>query len=214
MPKRDKPDTPKPKPFNPLEKKNLGESVAEALLAQAVEKLPPAERFSGAGVYAIYYTGGFDLYAPLAEHNRGGRFEVPIYVGKAIPAGARKGGLGLDLPSGNDLHKRLSEHAGSVRQAKNLEAEHFFCRYLIVDDIWIPLGESLLIDRFAPLWNQVIDGFGNHHTGSGRYEQQVSPWDILHPGRSWAEKLKASTRTQESLKVTVQTYMRSRFNRP
>jgi hypothetical protein len=26
-----------------------------------------------------------------------------------------------------------------------------------VDDIWIPLGESLLIEMFSPLWNKVLD---------------------------------------------------------
>ena len=32
--------------------------------------------------------------------------------------------------------------------AENLDVDDFECRYLIVDDIWIPLGETLLIGRF------------------------------------------------------------------
>ena len=40
-------------PYNPLDKKNLGVSVADALLARNVESLPLSEPFIGAGIYAI-----------------------------------------------------------------------------------------------------------------------------------------------------------------
>jgi len=43
--------------------------------------------------------------------------------------------------------------------------------------------------RYNPLWNSHIDGFGNHDPGKGRYEQAKSEWDVLHPGRVWAERL-------------------------
>jgi hypothetical protein len=176
-------------PFNPLDKTNLGESVAEALLQQVAGSLPPAEPFIGAGVYAIYYDGTFDLYGDIADLNRDGRYGWPIYVGKAVPAGARKGGYGLGADPGQALFKRLAEHASSIEQATNLDNAHFKCRFLVVDDIWIPLAESLLIEMFSPLWNTRIDGFGNHDPGKGRYNQQRSPWDELHPGRPWAAKL-------------------------
>ena len=114
---------------------------------------------------------------------------MPIYVGKAVPAGARKGGYGLGGSPGTVLYRRLIEHAESVEQAENLSAEDFFCRYLAVDDIWIPLGESLLIEMLSPVWNALIDGFGNHDPGKGRYNQQRSAWDVLHPGRPWAKRL-------------------------
>jgi hypothetical protein len=68
-------------------------------------------------------------------------------------------------------------------------AQSYFGRYLTVDAIWIPLGESLLINMFSPIWNVKIDGFGNHDPGSGRKGQKKSQWDILHPGRAWADKL-------------------------
>ncbi len=32
--------------------------------------------------------------------------------------------------------------------------------------------------------NKIIDGFGNHDPGKGRYNQLRSRWDKLHPGRS------------------------------
>ncbi len=65
----------------------------------------------------------------------------------------------------------------------------FFVRHLVVDDIWIPLGENMLIETFKPVWNQVIDGFGNNTPGARRITQHRSPWDVLHPGRLFAEKL-------------------------
>lgn len=180
----------KPEPsFNPLDKVNLGVSVTNAMLAREVGPLPPTNEFIGAGLYAIYYVGDYPAYRPIAEKNRNGKFEAPIYVGKAIPAGGRKGGFGLTASPGTALFRRLNEHAESIRQAKNLDLGHFHCRYLVVDDIWIPLAESLLIQSFRPAWNIVIDGYGNHDPGGGRYNQKKARWDVLHPGRPWAAKL-------------------------
>lgn len=156
----------------------------------------------GAGIYALYYVGEFPAYAPIAERNRDGRFSAPIYVGKAIPAGARRGG-GLGVTTGPVLFRRLNEHAQSIDQATNLVRSDFFCRYLVVDDIWIPLGESLLIERFAPIWNSTLDGFGNHDPGSGRYGGQKPPWDVIHPGRAWAEKLQPNKRSESEILLTL-----------
>jgi Eco29kI restriction endonuclease len=92
-------------------------------------------------------------------------------VGKAVPAGARKGGFGLGADPGRVLFRRLNEHAESIRSTKNLKIDDFYCRYLVTDDIWIPLAEAMLIDLFNPVWNKLIDGFGNHDPGKGRYQQ-------------------------------------------
>jgi len=193
------------KPFNPLDKKNLGDSVAEFMLSSRPESLPP-EPFTGAGIYALYYVGPFELYSQVAARNRAGKFRCPIYVGKAVPLGARKGGTELDADPGPVLYRRLVEHADSIKQTVTLDIADFSCRYLVVDDIWIPLAESLLIQMFSPLWNKVIDGFGNHDPGSGRYNQQRSPWDILHPGRSWAEKCQNSRIDIEQLKKRIMAH--------
>lgn len=193
-------------PFNPLDKTNLGESVAEAVLEQPVGPLPP-EPFIGAGIYVLYYEGNFPLYAELARKNRNGRGRWPIYVGKAVPAGARKGGFGLNADPGQVLHKRLVEHASSIEQAENLDLAHFTCRFLVVDDIWIPLAESLLIEMFSPLWNKKLDGFGNHDPGSGRYNQQRSPWDVVHPGRPWALKLKTPNQDPGIVRESAAEYI-------
>ncbi len=188
-------------PFNPLNKKNLGLSVAEAMLMKPVEPLPPKESFQGAGIYALYYFGDFPAYKPITDKNKGNKFKCPIYVGKAVPKGARKGGFGLDAAPGKVLYLRLCEHTKSIAKTQSLKPEHFCCRYLTVDDIWIPLGESLLIEMFSPLWNKVLDGFGIHDPGSGRHKQKASSWDILHPGRSWTTKLSGGKTTQVILEM-------------
>lgn len=197
-------------PYNPLDKKNLGVGVADALLTRNVEPLRPLDSFIAAGIYAIYYVGDFPAYRPIGAANRNGRFKTPIYVGKAVPAGARKGGYGLGSSPGTVLYRRLIEHAESVEQAENLGAEDFYCRYLAVDDIWIPLGESLLIEMLSPVWNVLIDGFGNHDPGKGRYNQQRSAWDVLHPGRPWAKKLQPNKRSAQEILESVGAFLAQR----
>jgi len=204
-------DIPVIKPFNPLDKKNLGESAAEALLATSIHSIPP-EPFIGAGVYALYYTGSFSAYRELAAVNRDNQFRCPIYVGKAVPAGARKGGLGLEVEHGQALQKRLAEHGESIAAATNLDIKDFSCRFLVVDDIWIPLAESLLIERFQPVWNRVLDGFGNHDPGKGRYNGMMPQWDCLHPGRKWAERLQPCPNTAEQLEQRVVEYLHNVLN--
>lgn len=178
-------------PYNPLDRQSLADSVVDALLHRDPERLPPSSPFTGAGVYVIYYTGDFEPYRHIVEVHTRVPFSRPLYVGKAVPAGARKGRATINPRPGNALFQRLHEHSQSINEATNLKLEDFWCRYLAVDDIWIPLGESLLIDRFSPIWNNVITGFGNHDPGSGRYNQARSSWDVLHPGRPWAERLNA-----------------------
>lgn len=55
-------------PYNPLDKRNLGASVAREMLMTDVQPLPPT-KFIGAGVYAIYYRGDYAPYRKLAELN-------------------------------------------------------------------------------------------------------------------------------------------------
>lgn len=194
-------------PFNPLGKRHLGESVAKALLESPVSKLPPPAPFTGAGLYAIYYSGRLPLYKRIASLNRRDRWAQPIYVGKAVPAGARRGGYGLGENPGTVLFGRLKEHAESIRAAASLAIDDFACRYLVVDDIWIPLGESLLIQTFRPLWNTLIDGFGNHTPGEGRFMQRRSPWDTLHPGRTWALRCVPGAKTAAKITSEVEAFL-------
>lgn len=195
-------------PYNPLDKHHLGESITDALLRSDAEPLGDIDSFNGAGIYAIYYSGHFDGYGPIAERNRDGRFELPIYVGKAVPPGARKGNFGLDADPGTAEYSRLRQHAKSVDEAENLILADFQCRFLVVDDIWIPLAESLLIATFAPIWNKLIDGFGNHDPGSGRYNQERSRWDVMHPGRPWAARCKDRQETPIQIIVELAAHLR------
>lgn len=142
-------------PYNPLDKRHLAESVVRALLERPLEPLPPVQPFEGAGIYAIYYTGPFPAYARISKKDP----DIPIYVGKVVPLGARKGGRGREAAAGPVLYQKLVQHANSIDQATNLRREDFLCRYLVVEDIWIPLGEQLLIKKFTPVWNCVVDGF-------------------------------------------------------
>ncbi len=201
----DKEAIPVIEPYNPLDKRNLGANVAATMLATPIYPLPP-EPFIGAGVYALYYRGDFAPYQRLAQLNRD-VYRIPIYVGKAVPAGARKGGLGTNVSHGLALYNRLSEHFMSLLKATNLDENDFVCRYLVVDDIWIPLAESMLIEEYKPLWNRCIDGFGNHDPGKGRHQQQRSPWDCLHPGREWADHLRPALVSLEALSEKAARYL-------
>jgi len=102
----------------------------------------------------------------------------------------------------------LSEHAGSIDETRNLDLVDFKCRFLIVDDIWIPLGEALLIETFRPVWNLLVDGFGHHDQGKARRGQMKSSWDTLHPGRPWAEKVeRRNVKSAEEIAKEVVTYL-------
>lgn len=194
-------------PFNPLDLTNLGLSIIQALVERPIEALPPSETFTGAGIYAIYYSGNFGPYRAIAEENVPGSYKVPIYIGKAIPAGARRTGFGIASSTGTVLYDRLAEHPASIRLAENLNIEDFRCRYLVVEQLWIPVAEALLIQRYRPLWNIIVDGFGNHDPGSGRYNQKRSAWDTIHPGRIWATRLQPSKLTEDQIFERVVAYL-------
>ncbi|RJX18466.1 MAG: Eco29kI family restriction endonuclease [Desulforudis sp.] len=195
-------------PYNPLDKRHLGESVGQAMLRQPVVPLGSLAAFSGAGIYAIYYTGNFPAYEEIVNRNQQNCFNIPIYVGKAVPKGARKGGDMEAIP-GLVLFSRLKQHAKNIEEASNLDLADFHCRYLIVDDIWIPLGEALLIARFNPIWNKLIDGFGNHDPGKGRHAGLRPRWDVLHPGRSWADRCKPRNESADQILREAQDYLRN-----
>lgn len=193
-------------PYNPLDRTNLGKSVVDALLERDVSPLSNAVSFPGSGVYAIYYNGKFKPYAPLAKVNREQAWTHPIYVGKAVPAGGRKGIQDASLTD-TKLSERLIEHKESVALAQNLELESFYFRHIVVEDIWIPLGESLLIQQYQPLWNVVVEGFGNHDPGAGRYNGKRPVWDELHPGRAWAARCAPPKWSLQEILEKVAVYM-------
>lgn len=213
-------------PYNPLEKLNLARSIEQELLTRPVMPLADFKRGGrgskrtenastlGAGVYAIYYVGPFAPYAPVAESNVNDQFHKPIYIGKAIPEGGRKGGLTMDASKGNRLAERLGDHAKSISEVGNLELNDFHVRFLVVDDIWIPLGENMLIETFQPVWNRAVDGFGNKVPGKRRSTQFKSPWDVLHPIRRGFEKLADSGLTPQDVEERIADYLAGRPLKP
>jgi hypothetical protein len=197
-------------PYNPLDKLNIAKSIEGELLSSPVLSLADIGKIAGAGVYVIYYAGPFEAYESVTARNKDDQFSQPIYIGKAIPKGGRKGGLTKDASKGTALADRLRQHAASIKEANNLELADFWFRHLVVDDIWIPLGENMLIETFQPVWNRAIDGFGNKAPGRRRKNQYRSPWDVLHPGRKFAEDLADSGVTQEFLLERVSDYFAGR----
>jgi hypothetical protein len=181
-----------PKPYDPLDYTNLAANVVSALIARDMGRIPPEARFAGSGVYAIYYLGESEYYRSFTGPER------PIYAGCAVPAGKRKGG-GVTQEDGRALSARLEQHARSIHQAHNLDLRDFRCRYLVTVAVWTPLAERFLIEHYHPIWNTVVDGFGNHDPGKGRHAMKRPRWDILHPGRPWAALLPPAETVEEIL---------------
>lgn len=156
-----------------------------------VHPIPPAESFLGTGVYALYYTGKNPLYTKYAELNRLA-YSYPIYVGKAVPKGWRQARTSDNLLNqSREFAGRLREHGRSISVGAELALEDFMCRFVIFEadgSDMIGTIEAALIRLNTPLWNTVVDGFGNHDPGSGRYGQAKSDWDVIHEGRAWANK--------------------------
>ena len=174
-----------------------------------VHNVPILEKFHGTGVYAIYCITKKGIYKNFHQINRTS-FDLPIYVGKAVPKGwrqARKNNSKEGLSFA--LHNRIKDHSRSIQLGAGLELDDFFCRFMILEgkesDL-IGTVEAALIRAYHPIWNTTIDGFGNHDPGSGRYEQAKSDWDVCHPGRKWAEKCQGTHSNKSDLKKRVNDY--------
>jgi len=157
-----------------------------------VLSLPLVQRFAGAGVYAIYATQTHGLYAPYGQVINRTAWNVPIYVGKAVPSGWRQNRIVGTARISNDLHGRLMQHARNIAIGKGLDVSDFYCRFAIFEggsEDMIAAIETALISMYSPLWNSVVDGFGNHDPGKGRLASSPSAWDVLHPGRPWVARL-------------------------
>lgn len=152
--------------------------------------------FKGAGIYALYYQGSFKHYKKS--------FKRPIYIGKATPSGGRKNAIDVDVINTTALISRLREHYKSIQQASNLKLEHFYYKKMVVAPLWIYHGESFLIGHHKPLWNLIVDGFGNRDPGSNRAMSSVSKWDTLHPGRKISPK--SSKHITENIIQEIESY--------
>jgi len=177
-----------------------------------VHTLPPPESFIGTGVYAIYYTGNSDLYKKYGELNRLA-YNFPIYVGKAVPKGWRQSRVS-DSPDRNsrELYSRLREHSRNISVGDGLILCDFMCRFVIFESYgsdMISTIEAALIKIHRPLWNVALDGFGNHTPGNGRFQQAKSDWDVIHPGREWAEKCTGVHKSAKAILTNINIHLHS-----
>jgi len=169
--------------FDPADPRLFGTFAAVALIGQ--DRVPlsslASAKFYGSGIYAIYYAGDIPLYMPISGT------ETPIYVGKADP---KTGDARTPRDQGTSLSGRLDEHRKNIERAENLEISDFHCRHLVVASGWQAAAESALIALFRPLWNKetrILRGFGKHGDSGETRRNKRSPWDVLHPGRGWAQ---------------------------
>ena len=173
-------------------------------------KFPPEERFVGAGVYALYYIGKSGLYAKFGLEINREEYRLPIYIGKAEPSGWRQSRSMGEAGNGAKLFERLKQHANSVAVGKGLKIEDFVCRLMIFEGpvaAMIASVEASLIAMHRPLWNSVIDGFGNHNPGNKRFSGMITQWDALHPGRSWAKQMTGVLPDVKMLNRRVRDYL-------
>lgn len=166
-------------PFDPLAVENVGVTLAVELLEQPVNSVPPTEKFTGAGVYALYYGGSNAAYRKLVRLDDG-KWKYPVYVGSAVRENASQGFSSRPAAKAQ-LYNRIRKHEKSIRETNNLDSADFRCRYLILKDAYISLAESVMIRVFRPAWNGM--SFGSNPVGGPRMKGKSSLWDSLHPGR-------------------------------
>lgn len=179
---------------NTYQNSKFSELVSEAInffVSLPSFKITEITKFTGVGVYALYYNGKFEPYSIL-KSTVNGEAVNPIYVGKAVPTGWRQAKANVLVKTqGTELFRRINEHRKSIEAVHNLDRCDFFVRFMMFSDEltdMISTIESRLISRYKPLWNTTLDGFGNHDPGKGRYQQAKSDWDVMHPGRAFADK--------------------------
>lgn len=177
--------------FDPGEPKTAGQMIALTLVAQEKHPLNNVPEFYGAGVYAIYYKGDFAPYEPWSAKDH------PLYVGKADPDNNASNDA---ISQGMKLSARLREHAKNIAKATTtLSITDFDCRFLIVQTGFQIAAEEYLIKMFRPVWNSKTDvcgGLGKHGDSADTRGNKRSPWDTLHPGRTWAARTTGDQKTE------------------
>ncbi len=209
-----------PNPFAPFRREDhvysnpaFAEFLKDAVRAfngSPVAPMPPPS-FTGSGVYALYCTATKGPYAKFGKEINRLEYKVPIYVGKAVPPGWRQSRqLGTEDDKSSSLCLRLGEHTRSIEQGKGLTLSDFACRFLIFEGVSVAMiaaVEASLIGLYTPIWNSVIDGFGNHAPGSKRASGRITQWDSLHPGRKWLEGMTGDAQDAKAILKRVKDYM-------
>jgi hypothetical protein len=130
-----------------------------------------------------------------------------------VPKGWRQSRVAPSSKPSTELYSRIREHARNIEAGAGLELSEFSCRFVIFEDLaaeMISTVEAALIKINRPLWNSVVDGFGNHTPGAGRFEQARSDWDVVHPGRAWAKKCKGAARKPQAILKDIRKHFEGR----
>lgn len=179
--------------FDPTAPKTAGRLVAIALLSQQRLPLEKVGQMYGSGCYALYYTGEHPAYRLISGT------ETPIYVGKADPLNNE-----AETPQeqGARLTGRLCDHRRMIMKAEKWATENpsrenhpikineFEYRRIVVASNAQLVAEQYLIAFFKPIWNKeckVCWGISKHGDAASTRGNSRSPWDVLHPGRAWAQ---------------------------
>ncbi|MFB7126177.1 Eco29kI family restriction endonuclease [Kitasatospora sp. NPDC056273] len=186
--------------FDPLRPENLVHSVVERLRSVEAGSLVKAASWArDSGIYAIYYFGAHELYAPVSGTS------VPLYVG-----GVQKGSGSVPMNAylkPPAVSVRLDEHCRTLDQSRNLDPMDFCVRVLFIDDLFIAPAVAELTSEFKPVWNTTLDGFNLRHPGRSRIQHAARPkWHELHAGPdSWAAEMR-SKRTPAELENEVRQH--------
>ena len=122
-----------------------------------VHALPPPIKFAGSGVYAIYCIATEGLYQKYGNEVNKYSYQVPIYVGKAVPQGWR--------PMQNaslcflSINEQLDFWKSLVKKTVGLFADDFMVRFCSSNYVGLELCSQLyksLNILFSPLWNELF----------------------------------------------------------
>jgi hypothetical protein len=69
--------------------------------------------------------------------------------------------------------------------------------------------EDFMIRLFKPIWNKEIKicfGIGKHGDSASTRRNKRSPWDTMHPGRTWAEATDEDQMSRAEIEAKITTH--------
>ncbi|MEZ5305096.1 MAG: Eco29kI family restriction endonuclease [Verrucomicrobiales bacterium] len=159
--------------FNPLDRKTSGKASSKRC-SKAMHCRLPKSAPRGAGI-SQFTTGARLALSPAFRTQLRTGSHYPIYVGKAVPKGGRKGAV-PPSPENQTPFARLTDHKESIEATGTLDINELCSGALWSTISGYPLANPV-IQKFQPLWNIVVEGFGNHDPGKGRYQGRRPLWD-------------------------------------
>ena len=172
----------------------LCKDAVRAFNGTPVCELPPP-RFTGSGVYAIYCTAKKGIYERYGNKvNRMG-YNVPIYVGKAVPK--EKPDEGMKYFETLACQDQLLFWHNKIKSAFGFSTEDFSCRVFAINGFCkkeINCVHSMMIESYHPVWNKVFEGCKS-------LDDFVLHWKQIHSVRFCS---KADRFAQEELKRSME----------